>query len=303
MALQLRQNEDIDAGIRRVIAGRIDAALRELQGPELRDRNVHNTRKRLKEIRGVLRLVRPALRELYKPQNRIFRDAARPLSALRDARILIAALDSLTPQAVRDVRETIAALQEQLRARKRAIGQTLRRDGGPLDEIRSSLSAAERGLVDWPALPHGWRTVGRGLKRVYRDGRRAMARAVNRSDENLHEWRKQVKWLWYQLEVLEVAWPPMMQVLQQQAHHLSDLLGDIHDLAVLRAELEGELGHDLPRETREQLLALIQERRSALTADVFAVGQCLYLERPSHFVRRIRGYWKLRGSVARACDE
>lgn len=52
---------------------------------------------------------------------------------------------------------------------------------------------------------------------------------------NLHELRKRTKDLLYELELLCCVWPEMIGPLVEQAHHLTDLLGDDHDLAVLRA--------------------------------------------------------------------
>lgn len=50
---------------------------------------VHETRKRCKELRGLLRLVRPALGSQYGRLNAHDRDAAKELSTLRDAQTLL----------------------------------------------------------------------------------------------------------------------------------------------------------------------------------------------------------------------
>ena len=49
----------------------------------------------------------------------------------------------------------------------------------------------------------------------------------------MHEWRKRVKDLWYHCLLLQDAWKPVMSALADEAHELSDRLGDDHDLAVL----------------------------------------------------------------------
>ena len=56
--------------------------------------------------------------------------------------------------------------------------------------------------------------------------------------ESLHEWRKRVKHLWYHHTLLRSLWPPVMEVTGDEAHALSDHLGDDHDLAVLAAWVE-----------------------------------------------------------------
>ncbi len=73
-----------------------------------------------------------------------------------------------------------------------------------------------------------------GLEREYRRGRGAL-RAVRKdpSAEAVHQWRKRVKDLWYHLRLLQGVWPATMGAAADEAHALSDLLGDHHDLSVL----------------------------------------------------------------------
>jgi hypothetical protein len=84
----------------------------------------------------------------------------------------------------------------------------------------------------------------------------------------------------------------MIKPLAEQAHRLTDLLGEDHDLAVLSVIAEEE-----PSERRaidsELLLALIRERRSALQNEALELGKKLYEEGASQFVRRLKGYWKV----------
>ena len=61
--------------------------------------------------------------------------------------------------------------------------------------------------------------LGAGLKRVYRNGRDAFAVAQDDpSQEHLHEWRKQVKYLWHQLQVLQPIQLGQLTALADQAH-------------------------------------------------------------------------------------
>src|SRR5262249_16472345 len=139
----------------------------------------------------------------------------------------------------------------------------------------------------------GWRALEGGLKRVYAQGRDALeASAADATTENLHEWRKQGKYLWHQLQLLEPVWPETMKELADQSHHLTQLLGANHDRAAppdRGPAAPDSFGGDSPLET---LLALIARRRDELQAEAFSLGQRLYTDRPKEFVRRIHGYWK-----------
>jgi CHAD domain len=76
--------------------------------------------------------------------------------------------------------------------------------------------------------------------RVYRRGRQALAAVRQKPTvEFIHEWRKQAKYLRYQLDLLRPLAPTALTPLAKTIDRLGDLLGDDHDLAVLRREVAG----------------------------------------------------------------
>jgi hypothetical protein len=69
------------------------------------------------------------------------------------------------------------------------------------------------------------------------------------------------------------------------------MLGDDHDLAVLREQANGDpdtFGGDNALET---LVALIDRRRDELQQAVLPLGRRLYGDQPNAFTDRIQGYW------------
>jgi hypothetical protein len=97
MAFELKPDQSLPKGIRRIVRKQLAAALGQLTGPQKRSRDeaVHEARKRFKEVCAVLRLVRPVIGEKsYRRENTCFRDAGRPLTEVR-AKVFIEALDRL----------------------------------------------------------------------------------------------------------------------------------------------------------------------------------------------------------------
>ena len=83
------------------------------------------------------------------------------------------------------------------------------------------------------------------------------------SDENLHEWRKRLKDLLYQLRLLQAAWPTVLGAYVQEAHRLADLLGDDHDLTVLISVLRDSAGPaTLLPTSADPLIELAAQRRA-----------------------------------------
>ena len=97
MAKQLRNTESGTRGIRRILRQQTAQALEALhRDPQLSDEVVHEVRKQLKKVRAALRLLRKALgSRTYDRENTVFRNAARPFTEVRDAKVLMDTLDTL----------------------------------------------------------------------------------------------------------------------------------------------------------------------------------------------------------------
>src|ERR687894_2726162 len=97
-SFRLEPGEPIPDGIRRVARGRIDHAVDELRGEtdSTREDAVHETRKDMKKLRALLRLVRGELGErTFARENACYRDAARELAGVRDPDVMLETLGAL----------------------------------------------------------------------------------------------------------------------------------------------------------------------------------------------------------------
>jgi len=292
MAYELNATGTGTHRVARLVRKQVEDTL-ELLGPEsASDTAIHTARKHLKKARAALRLLRDALGPaIYARENSALRDAARPLSVLRDGKALIDQLDKLVKRYGAPARalelDGLRRLLERERTEARA---QLRRS-----RLRHEMTLL-RGVVArsarWPVGRRGWSVLGPGLERVYKRGRNALAVArAERTPEALHEWRKQVKYFWHQLQLLEPLWPGHIGELAGEAHHLGDYLGDDHDLAVLRGKLM-EHPQALAPPARSALLALIDRCRTELQEKALVLGERIYEEKPREFAARFERYWR-----------
>jgi CHAD domain-containing protein len=158
--------------------------------------------------------------------------------------------------------------------------------------VIAEIEAGEAAVEHWPLAANDWELIGPGLERSYRRGRSRFADVrTEASDEAVHEWRKRVKDLWYQLRILRNAWKPVLGETAAETHELSDLLDDHHDLAVLRDDALRRR-EPLPDGELETLLAAVSERQDELAAAAIALGERVYAEKPKAFVGRMCSYWE-----------
>jgi len=105
-------------------------------------------------------------------------------------------------------------------------------------KIRKTLKGFLGNIADWVDVPNKWSSIGHGLADTYRKATDAFDdAAADPAPERLHEWRKQAQYLRYQLELLQPIWPERMEELASEADKMGELLGDDHDLTLLRQVL------------------------------------------------------------------
>jgi CHAD domain-containing protein len=129
--------------------------------------------------------------------------------------------------------------------------------------------------------------MAEGFRKIYKKGRRARRQAErDPTAENLHELRKRAKDLWHAAQLLEPMCPGKFKRLAAEAHHLSDLLGDDHDLSVL---LDYARRHpDLLRAGELGLLESVARLRSqSLRRQAFDCARELYRRKPTRMVQRL----------------
>jgi CHAD domain-containing protein len=294
---RLRDGEAVPKGIARIAHGRIDHAIDELQGKTESSpaEAVHEARKDMKKLRAVVRLVRGEIGDdVYRRENACFRDAARELSGVRDADVMLATLAELEE----GHREEIAA-REAGDLRQALEAHRLRTSSGGRSrasaQVVSTLAAARTRVSRWPLEHDGFEAVAAGLERTYWRGRRDFRTAsAEPTTENLHEWRKRVKDLWYHLTILGDTWRPVMEALADEAHTASERVGADHDLAVLLAWAEERVPA-----SAAAIAAPVGRRRAELQADAFAIGTRLYADKPGAFVRRLENWWRASQGAAR----
>jgi CHAD domain-containing protein len=293
-AYRLKRRERVDDGIRRVAADRAEQALSELTGAqsggELAEA-IHSARKDMKKLRALLRLVREPLgKEFFRAENRRYRDAARLLSRSRDAEVKLETLGALRERFGDELpAEPVGAWCQALATERDEIVEA---GGGEaaerIERVIEMIGAGRDEVRDWPLRGDSWKLIGPGLRRGYGKGRRGLKQARREpSADNVHQWRKRVKDLWYQLRLVRMAWPGLLGETTDRAHELADLLGDHHDLTVLAEDLARRA--DLA--SREELAALIERRQTQLLDAALELGARLFAEKPRAFSARIEGYW------------
>ena len=213
--------------------------------------DVHDVRKRLKELRAITDLLRSVLPRHGREDRIAFRNAARSLAGARDAEAALEAFDNLGTTDFAEIRAVLAC---------RTTHTT---DAGI---VAAALVAARRRVAAWPVEGIHDDDIFSSFRRSHRRARNAMDAATQAGTPELfHEWRKRTKALWYESRLLS-------DDSAKQLHKLSTILGDHHDLAMLDHLLRlspETYGDPIPL---LRLLTLIAERMHILESEAKHLG-------------------------------
>lgn len=277
-----------------MVVGITDEALGCLTHPEALGptTSVHEARKRCKELRGLLRLVRSGLGPVYRPADDAVRDAARLLSPIRDAQELLATFEALAdagPSGApgNDLADVRGALEH---GAERATASVLG-EGRERVTQAMALLVESRDVALSVAVEDDLSAVSEGVIDAYRRARRAMDRAAASGDSaDYHRWRKHTKYLWSQVRLIEAWSPSLLGTLPEPLKELSDLLGDAHDLVVL-ADRVARMGPTLGARQRKATRRRAARRRADLEKHARRLGARVFEDDTDAFAARLEASW------------
>lgn len=286
MTFHFQKAELTDRAVRRVCLDHVGEALKRLRQSR-HPAAVHGVRKEIKKLRAILRLVRGQIGPgAYRRTARRLRQVADRLAAPRDARVTLQAFEKLAgPKAARQFRKIHQALRKNCRQETRRF-----RGDNSVRVAKQILRKICRRVADLKIKSAGWLAIEPGLRQSYRRGRLAYQLARRqRSAENFHRWRKHVKDLWHHLRLLCPAWPEPARAMLHDLEQLGELLGNDHDLVLLR--------QFVAERCKEQASAvaglnqLIEARQKKLRAAALKLGAKLYAEKPVKVGAQLGKLW------------
>jgi CHAD domain-containing protein len=296
MAYRFTVGHSVSKNIQRIVSEEVEDALDQLthESGRQRDKSIHEARKSVKKLRGLLKLLRPLLGSAYRRENRALRDIGRGLSQLRDAGAIIETFESVVSGPGSAWKPAVvASIRKGLQAKKRDVEKQLD-PPKVMQTAAAGLKRFARRASDWPIKEDGFSALRPGLKATYRDGRRAMKVAIKSSDVVLfHDWRKRAKDHWYHVRLLSELWAGTQESREDSLHELESCLGDDHNLFVLSGELRDEPESFGGEQAVRLFTAAATERQKELRQRAIALGQRLYEEKPKLLVGEFEKMWDI----------
>ncbi|HSM45506.1 MAG TPA: CHAD domain-containing protein [Acidimicrobiia bacterium] len=308
-SLQLGESEPLGNGVKRVTMEQLEHAAGGFFAGDVGLRGaVHESRKSIKRVRSLLRLVRGELPgEIFDFENSSLQKTARLVAEIRTAQGVLDAATSIQDLYGELLAEgTFSDLIRRLSRRRDLTELNAVEDPNLVGRVVRSLERAYNRYGSWPTDPEAravyglgirdsFEAVAPGLSTTYGTGRQSMVRAYQREGpEDFHEWRKRVKDMRHQMEFRAPLWPEVVVGTAMTLERLGNVLGEDNDLAELLTLLRER--PDLCPNPRERSLfrALASQRRGELHIAAEILGRRVYAENPDSLTARFGEYWGAR---------
>ena len=291
MAYRLKiKDRSVGHAVRRIADEQIGKALVSIEELDA-DEAIHDVRKRCKKVRGLIRLVRPVFDD-YRAENAAFRDAARNISGTRDAEVMQETYDLLMDEFADQIeRRAFGPIRQHFTLERKSrteFGETDRK----LEETRRFLLEAQQRAQEWELSEDGWSAIQGGLRKTYKRARDAASRARSSPNgEIFHELRKQIKYHWNHCRILEPVWPDMMGLRNRAARHLSDILGQHHDLEVFANRLSASSARFASQRDVEAAIGLARAHQERLEQTVWPKLDRLLAQSPATTGEHLEALW------------
>lgn len=227
--------------ITRNVIAVIDDLDRYLKNPEKIEKHIHHVRVDIKKLRAWIRLVQgKSDKQEWREIDRCLRDMAKQWSERRDEEVISETLVWLKKKeknqnAAVSINRLYSGIQDNLIGQS-AITTTVRMpDRIFLDNLkRKTLSAAE------------YETIKQGLQKTYKRALKLGAKACSEKGtvDDMHKFRRWVKYLSYQLEFTGNLYADNSGEFRNQLDKPGKRLGRIHDLVMIKNRLKQLSGRE-----------------------------------------------------------
>jgi len=291
---QLLLDSPLEEGIKKLLVDQISYIRDQIEHYTDIHVAIHESRRSLKRIRAVLRLIRDEIGySNYYRENILMRDLGRRISCARDCRVLLRSFISMEEK----YPEAFAGNKNAL-IKQWFVDQTdleinhFFNDLGGFDQVRNDLVDATIRLNQYCTIRNEFSAIENGLRRNYRQGRRLL-KLITKDEHEIpfHEFRKRSKYFLHHIQILRPLFPSLLKAYAKSLHKYSELLGDARDYYRLEMFLEGSEFQPITEEPRKRMTLKIRQVRQDLMDEILSGSARIYAEKPGALVARVRRYY------------
>jgi len=205
------------------------------------EKKIHEVRKNIKKLRAVLRLVKYSGNiDTNKYWDKQLKEIAQSGSELREKYLMLNTLDDIVESYDLEINIIyFDYLYNRLTQDYNMLKFVLFDEMHLWESINHKVNNLKNKKDDIRLLSKGEKVIEQNLVMEYQKGREQMSTSQkDPTFKNCHQWRKSVKYLWYEIRILKIFSNIKLHGYLKKLHNLSEILGDAHDLSDLKTFLK-----------------------------------------------------------------
>ncbi|NZD64338.1 CHAD domain-containing protein [Rhizobium sp. WYCCWR 11290] len=302
MAYRIRPDADFTESFRSVATEQLERSVTVLEErPDGAHEAIHSFRKNLKRLRSLYRLVARDVPDFRAQENTRLRDAARSLSAIRDAAALIGTAQYLQHAARgKEESEALGRIVTILEGRRDWMAEAEsgleQRLTETSDVLKEAIAALDAVSFDGGHRKNA-RMLAKSWRRTARKAKTALAACHGEaSADDFHDLRKRTYDYRLYHALLRDVWPGAMKAKRDAAKELVEDLGHIHDLTVLSELVEAEPQLFTRNDDLAHLLDIIIFRQQEDRRQALVKAEAVFADDADEEAQRIELLWVMAGS-------
>jgi CHAD domain-containing protein len=293
----LRPGEDIKLELKRMILKEMHYVIDCIQdNDQIVSLKIHEIRKAFKVIRAILRMVRDSVGySVYFRENVFFRDLSRHLSDARDNEVLLqrAKIVQLNmPPGLKDAGSE-RMINELDTVRDRSLQEIVK--GENLIKLMSDeLNQSTLRIKNLHINNEGFGVIESGILRTYNQALKYLNKTTEEPGEtNIHEFRKRVKYLWYQIMILKPLYSRMLKAVIKSLESISEDFGLHRDYTLFIQRMDKNNYFGLKPKQVIYIQQFTHDEQLKIYGNALEPAKKFFIERPEDFVSKLKKYHEL----------
>lgn len=295
MAYRLKSKQSLQKGVARILAEQVERCRPPAAAADDWATWVHETRKAIKRMRALLRLVRHGLgKKHWRHHNHHLGSIAHHLRDARESVVARQTIDRLSQTAPPRVKTALDRL-----AKHRDLG--LSGSTSASADVTSVALTAGRQLASLGDELAALKLSGdendilfAGLSDAHATGRKWLTKAItDPDDDTLHELRKSVQVHWRHSSLLHGVWPELMAARHALARECAEALGHHQDLADIVTTARRARTHGLGAADTKLVIAACRAAQEQLRQTAIPAAERLFATEPTAYANEILQFWEI----------
>lgn len=199
---------------------------------------VHEIRKSFKRIRALLHFYDEQPEPVIQEFKQKVKESGRELSALRESFVNVQLFEREITGNPLVAERKLRTAREELNQKNHRLLETKFAGNRLCESIRQVIKKFNNYLESGAAIPSKKHLFGQAVLTFQKSFVIYQSMPAGQPPEEMHELRKKMKRLWYQLDFLRFLQPRFFRLKIDQLNHISEHLGEDHDLHVFLQELK-----------------------------------------------------------------